>query len=125
MCTYATRNKIKGLKEFTVLDRARECHDLIKVTKSIMLQFKSHKDLVTAPTRCLKCIMDYKQGPDICLIKHEQKFLALLSTYKAYGGSLGLPVIIKRDITKDGYTETSPPSAEQANALHEKSNTEV
>ena len=50
----ATRNTIKGMKEFTVLDRAREFCDLIKVIKSITFQFELHKDLATSLTRYLK-----------------------------------------------------------------------
>ena len=47
--------------------------------------------------------MDYKQGPDISLTKYKQKFLPLLSTFEAYGGSLTLLAIIKRDVAKVGY----------------------
>ena len=58
MCTPTTHNKIKGLKEFVTLDRARKLPNLIKMTRSIMLQFESHNDLATVLTRYLKCIMD-------------------------------------------------------------------
>ena len=60
MCTPGTRDKIKGLKDFSALDRERKFHDLTKVIKSIMLQFESHKDLVIALALCLKHIMDCK-----------------------------------------------------------------
>ena len=103
MCTTTTRDKIKGLKDFAVLDRAGEFHALIKVIKSTTLQFELHKDLTTALMRYHKGIMDCKQGPDVSLIKYKQKFLTLLSTYKANGGSLALPAIIKRDVAKADY----------------------
>ena len=53
----------------------------------ITLQFKSHNDLATTLMRCLKRIMDCKQGPEVSLVKHKKKFLALLSTFKSYRGS--------------------------------------
>ena len=102
----------QGPEGVVALDQARELYDLIKVIKLITFQFESRKDLTTALTRCLKRIMDCKQGPDISLIKHEQNFLMLVSTYKVCGGSLGLPVIIRRDFTKAGYTMKVPSTAE-------------
>ena len=46
-------------------------------------------------------------------------------TFEAHGGSLALPTIIKRDIAVAGYTESSPPSESQMDALHEAANNEV
>ena len=43
MCIPVTLDKIKGLEEFAMLDRARKFHNLMKVIKSITLQFKLHK----------------------------------------------------------------------------------
>ena len=64
--------------------------------------------------------MDCKQGPNISLIKHEQKFLIFLSTYKVYRGSLAPTTIITRDVAKAGYTESFPPTMDQTAALHKK-----
>ena len=69
--------------------------------------------------------MDCKQGPDISLIKPKQKLLTLLSTYKAYGGSIALPAIIKRVVTKASYTEASQPIPDQTDALRKKANAKV
>ena len=40
-------------------------------------------------------------------------------------GSLPLPVTIRRDVAKAGYTEATPPIIDQTDALHEKANTKA
>ena len=61
MCTTANHDKIKSLKEIATLELSREFLDLVKATRAITLQFESHKDLVIALMRCLRCIYECKQ----------------------------------------------------------------
>ena len=113
------------VKEFAVLEQSREVSDLVKAIRAITLKFESHKDLVTALTRCLSRIYECKQGLYVGLIKHGKHFLAYASTFEAYGCSLALTVITKKDSAAVSSTGSSPPNESQMDALREAANYEA